>query len=242
MRIGANILVGAVTLSSAAQAGSTRCWIDQGAVVVAAAFGPSAEDFIVDVGAATSSLHVTRANEDGITAAEVDGPLLIAGERLARVHMKVVDLDGIPQTDTSIAGVIGEDVLARYDVTITFAPCRLVLSSRRPRPAGALALLTDQGIPTVAVGVTDGVTFRRDRTIVSTARGESLIANATLSRALVQGSRAPIRLRALEVGGRLFEQAPAGLTTTGTGVVGTDVWRGWRTLRLSVGGGWMKLY
>ena len=126
-------------------------------MVAAASFGDIAGDFIIDVGAPASELHVTRANADGIDGAGAMRPLVLAGRRLAAVRMTVADLDAMPQTDTSIAGIIGADVLARYRMTIAFSPCRLTWGRATWRH-GALRLpvTVRDGVPTVQARVTDG--------------------------------------------------------------------------------------
>ncbi len=98
------ILTAIVVMAGSARAGTTRCWIDQGAVVAAASFGDIAGDFIIDLGAPVSELHVTRANADGIESESAIRSLSVAGRRIADVRMTVADLDALPQTDTSIAG------------------------------------------------------------------------------------------------------------------------------------------
>jgi hypothetical protein len=232
---GAITVTAILALAGAARAGSTRCWIDQGAVVAAAAFGDIAGDFIIDVGAPVSELHVTRANMDGVEGESAVRPLVLAGRRLAAVRMAVADLDALPQTDTSIAGIIGADVLARYPVTIVFAPCTLTWGGTRWRRGGTRLPVTVQGgVPAVLAKVSDGVTAREGPMIVSTGRAETLVAQATLTRAPKAGSFAPVRLRAVVVGGRLFEQVPAGVADATPGSIGTGVWRGWKTMRLDV--------
>ncbi len=216
-----------------ARAGSTRCWIDQGAVVAAASFGDIAGDFIIDVGAPASQLHVTRANEDGINGDSATRPLVLAGHRLAAVRMTIADLDALPQTDTSIAGIIGADVLSRYPVTIVFEPCGLTWGPA-PSPRGALHLpVTIQGgVPTVRAEVSDGVTVREGPMIVAAGRTETLIPQAVLTRTPKPGSFPPVRLRAVVVAGRLSEQVPAGTADAAPGSIGTGVWRGWKAMRI----------
>ncbi len=236
------LLLTTLALCGPARAGSTRCWIDQGAVVVAAAFGDIAGDFVVDIGAPVSALHVTAANAHGITSESVELPLTLAGRRLASARMKVVDLDGLPPIDTNIAGVIGADVLSRYPVTIQFAPCRLTWGTAKVA-WGALRLPVTlaNGAPTLAAELTDGVTVRDRSMIVSTGRTETLVPAAFLSRILKAGSSPPVRLRAVVVGGRLLEQVPAGVAQGVSGSIGTGVWRRWRSLTLDFGRGRLEL-
>jgi hypothetical protein len=243
LRMGlAAITLAMLALAGPARAGATRCWIDRGAVVAAAAFGDIAGDFIIDVGAPVSELHVTRANSDGIDGHSAQRPLVLAGHRLAAVTMTVADLDALPQTDTSIAGIIGADVLSRYPVTIVFAPCRLTWGRTRSARAWLrLPVIVRGGVPTVQAGISDGVTVREEPMIVSTGRTETLAPGATLRRAPKAGSFATVRLRAVVVGGRLLEQVPAGVAEAAPGAIGTGVWRGWRAMRLNVTKGWLEL-
>ena len=46
------------------------------------------------------------------------------------------------------------------------------------------------------------------------------------------GSFAPVRLRAVVIGGALREQVPAGVADKTSGSIGTGVWRGWKAIRL----------
>ena len=157
-----------------ALAGTTRCWIDQGAVVAAASFGDIAGDFVIDVGAPTSELHVTAANLDGVTEGSVTRPLVFAGRRLAAARMKVAALDALPPTDTNIAGLIGADVLSRYPLSIDFEPCRLTWGpSRAPHGVLRLPVTIDGGVSIINATVSDGVNFRRGPMIVATGRTET---------------------------------------------------------------------
>lgn len=236
------ILTAIVVMAGSARAGTTRCWIDQGAVVAAASFGDIAGDFIIDLGAPVSELHVTRANADGIESESAIRSLSVAGRRIADVRMTVADLDALPQTDTSIAGIIGVDVLSRYPVTIAFAPCRLTWG-REPAWRGALRLPVSMvgGTPTIKAEVSDGAIARAGSMIVATGRTETLVSRATLSRPLKANTMTPVRLRAVVVGGRLIEQVPAGVAEATIGAIGTGVWRGWRAMRLDVRKGRLDL-
>jgi hypothetical protein len=189
-----------------------------------------------------SELHVTRANEDGIDGDSATRPLVLAGHRLAAVRITVADLDTLPQTDTSIAGIIGADVLSRYPVTIVFAPCALTWG-RTPTRRGALRLpLTIQeSVPTIQAKVSDGATIREDPMIVATGRTETLVPQAVLTRTPKPGAFPPVRLRAVVVGGRLFEQVPAGVAETAPGSIGTGVWWGWKAMRIDWKRGWLEL-
>src|SRR5271168_3220033 len=79
--------------ATAASAGETRCWIDNGALVAPAAFGDIAGDFLIDLSAPRSELHGTRAQSDGVVTPTATGELVIAGQRLPAVTLEVADLD-----------------------------------------------------------------------------------------------------------------------------------------------------
>lgn len=234
MRFGAILLTAILVWVSAANAGSTRCWIDQGAVVAAASFGDIAGDFIIDVGAPVSRLHVTRAEEDGIKAEAATRPLVLAGNRIAQAQLTIVDMDALPQTDTSIAGIIGADILARHSVTIAFAPCRLTWGEApRLHVVARLPLFGGADTPMIKASISDAASVRRQWMIVSTGRVEAQVANAVLSRAPLPDSTAPVRLRAIVVGGVLLEQVPAVVAHVEPSSIGTAVWRHWRVMRLN---------
>ena len=76
--------------------------------------------------------------------------------------------------------------------------------------------------------------------IVVTGRAETLVPQAILTRTPKAGSLAPVRLRAVVVAGRLFEQVPAGVADAAAGSIGTGVWRGWSAMRLDVKRGWLE--
>ncbi len=237
-----SILLLTFALGGPGHAGSTRCWIDQGAVVAAASFGDIAGDFVIDTGVPVSELHDTAANSHGVTDDSATRPLVFAGRRLASVRMAVADLDALPPADTNIAGVIGADVLSRYPLKIEFAPCRLTWGpSRAPRGALRLPVTTGAGVPEIETTVSDGVRSRRGPMIVSTGRTETLVPNAILTRTPKPGSFAPVRLRAVVLGGRLLEQVPGGVAEEPSGSIGTGVWRGWSAMLLDVRRGELEL-
>jgi len=206
-----------------ARAGAARCWYEHGAIVVSAAAGDIADDFILDLSSPTSLLHDTRAQSDGIGAAEALLPLRLAGERLGLVGFQVADLDArVWGFSTSIAGVIGADALEGHVVDVRFAPCRIRLWRTRPPPFRAnvrLPLAWVGGVPTFAGAISDGTTARAGRLAIDTASKGLRIAaaHAVLSRAAPKGldaasrSHPPAQLRAASFGGLLVENAPASL-------------------------------
>jgi hypothetical protein len=241
-------LIAPILAAGAARAGEARCWLDHGAVVVAASFGDMAGDFILDASTPTNQLHVTRAEEDGIAGPSARAALVLAGERVEDLDMAVADLDARSAgLVTSINGVIGADVLRRFVLQIDFAPCRIRLYRRAPPPmTGAVRLRVREaaGVPAVAATISDGHQSRAGLFAINTASAVSEIAEATLSRQPPADGDPPIRLRALAVAARLFEQTPAGVTP-GTpaalqGSIGTAVWSHWR-LRLDLRRGWLEL-
>jgi hypothetical protein len=230
--------LGAATASNSAV---TPCWVDHGAVVAAAAFGDIAGDFIIDLSRPASALHVTRANSDGIVADAATGPLTIAGQTIGAYRMAVAGLDlETASFDTAINGIIGWDVLGRYDVTLDLrgGQCRLTLADPGPRAAhiGTRTTLEEiGGAPAVHAVVSDGVSALSGEFRIDTGHAATRVREAHLSRPASRPAD-PVRLRALSLDGVLFEQIPAaagGEATDGLGgSIGTAVWRG-AVLRLS---------
>ena len=231
-------------LASAARAGEARCWVDRGAVVVSAAAGDLAGDFILDLSAPKSLLHETKAEEAGLAAPEAPLPLRVAGERLGTVSFTVADLDarqwGFP---TNIVGVIGADALAGRVLDLTLRPCRLTLWPGRPRPAptgATLPIAWIDDIPTVAAAVADAHTARAGRFAIDTGSAGVRLASsaAALSRAPPAGadpaSRTdpPARLAAVSLAGAVIQNAPAGLDPDAPpgvlGELGAAIWSGYR--------------
>ena len=223
--------------------------MDNGAVVVAASFGDIAGDFILDAAAPKSLLHLTRAQSDGIDAPSASRPFVLAGEHIANLEMTVSDLDARSRAfDTTINGVIGDDVLRRFVVEIAFSPCRITLYRHRPAPmaeTSTLRVSEAAGIPAIHASISDGTQSRAGLFAIDTARSASQIAGAALSRSAPEsGPKPPVRLRALAVAGRLFEQTPAGVSLAAPGAlqgsIGTAVWSHWR-LRLDLRDRWLQL-
>jgi hypothetical protein len=221
-----------------AMAGETACWVDNGAVVTSAALGDIAGDFILDLSAPHSQLHLTTAQGDGLgDAASTQDTLRLAGERIA-ANFAVADLDDRSwDLPTNISGVIGADVLAGYVVELRFAPCRLTLSRRaasRPALATLPVELVD-GTPTVAAGVSDGAMTLTGRFAIDTgAAGVRVSAgSARFSRLSARvdpmsRDRPPARLAMLMLAGATRRDEPAALQTdlpAGVlGGIGTNVW------------------
>lgn len=224
---------------------SGRCWVDKGALVVAAAFGDMAGDFLVDPATPRSLLHLTRAQGDGIDTPTVERSLVVADRRLPRVTMLISDIDDRTRRfDTTINGVIGADLLSRFVVQIDWSPCRITLWRRPPAPwkgSTRLSLIDWRGAPTVAATITDGREIRSGRFLIDMSRLASQVAGATLSRPTLDLAAAA-RLRAVEIGGRLFEQTPATPADQAVpdGAIGTAIWSALR-LRLDIRRGRLDL-
>ncbi|HZZ35335.1 MAG TPA: hypothetical protein VFE03_06385 [Caulobacteraceae bacterium] len=250
------ILLSALATAPSARAGAAQCWYENGALVVPAALGDIAGDFILDVSAPRSALHNTIAQGAGIEGDAFEADLRIAGERLKSFTMAVEDLDARSVGfDTTINGVIGADVLQRFVVEIDFDPCRVAFHRRAPdRRAGAGRLRVSRaaGVPVVEATAFDGVRARRGLFAIDTASaGVRLDPEETsFSRPLPLGvdptlrHRPPARLAALSLAGRVFPRTPAGLLETPapglTGAIGDAVWSHYR-MRLNLKAGWLEL-
>jgi len=221
--------------ASGARAGETRCWLDKGAVVVPAAFGDIAGDFVLDLARSVSALHDTRANMNGLTGTDATATLSVAGVSLGRVTLPITDLDAqTGRFDTTINGVLGADIARGRVLTLDFrgGDCRFTLAARAParRKGGARVPLTwIVGIPVAPAIISDGVRARPGLFALGTARATTVVSAARLSRPAKAGDQ--IRLRALQFAGQLFEQTPAeapseisaGPAALITGDIGTSV-------------------
>jgi hypothetical protein len=228
--------------------GWAPCWLDRGALVVSAAFGEIAGDFLLDPATSESQVHETRAQMARLGSGVVTRDLRIAGRLASRTPMRVADLDVRTRDfDTTVNGVIGADVIGRFTMDIRWRPCGVRLWSARPGPprgSSRIALVRRDGLGLVPAIATDGLTIRQGDFAIETADWASRIADATLSRPPVAKSRpAPARLRAMEVAGELFEEVPANLAgadDVSAGAIGAAVWTRWN-LRLDLRDGWLAL-
>lgn len=147
--------------AATAHAGETACRFDAGVLVVPAEVAGIAGDYIFDTGAARTALHETTAHSEGIAAEALSGDVRLAGMVWKQIPLEVADLDVRGwNLSTPLAGIIGVDVLRRYVVDVTYAPCRITLSrpGRGSRRGGyALPLRWDLGRPTVRATVSDDV-------------------------------------------------------------------------------------
>jgi len=240
-------LVLALTLAaSVAHAGETRCWFENGAVVVPAAFGDIAGDFILDASAPVSQLHVTTAETFGVDGTAMTARLRLAGERSAPMRLPIVDLDARARPfATTIVGVIGIDALRPYAIEVTTDPCRVRLLRRATHADGRrLRVRMIGGVPAVKAAVSDGMTSRAGWFTINTGEAATRVADAHLSRTPAPGTDPPVRLRALSVAGQLFEQTSGGVVAEPrpglAGTIGMAVWSRYR-LRLDVKEGWMEV-
>ncbi len=252
------LTVGAtLALASAAWAGETQCWYDNGAVVVAASFGDIAGDFIIDASAPKSLLLEDRANADGVETPTAVRDLVLAGEHVAGFEMPLTNLNeravGFP---TTINGVLGWDLLKRFKVQIQVSPCRLTLSrgagGRRQPGAVRLALRQIDGAAAVSAVASDGTRSRGGFFSVDTASMGSRFSPADTSFSPPLAHRIdptwrfklPARIRAITLGGLLFENTPAGVTpappATLSGAIGLAVWSRYR-MTLDGRRGWLDL-
>jgi len=237
-----------------------ECWVDNGAVVVPArfaqpGFGDVTGDFILDLSAPHSQLHLTTAQGDGMgDAAQARGMLTLAGRRIA-ASLAIANLDarqwGFP---TTLNGVLGADVLGGYMVELRFAPCRLTLWRRAPPAARAEATLPVAmvgGVPTVTATITDGIKARRGPFALDTgAAGVRIVAaHARFSRLSARvdplsRDQPPARLAAMSLDGQVFRDLPAALQDDAPdgllGGIGTDVWSRY-ALRLDLRRGQLAL-
>ena len=243
------MILALILAAGAARAGETGCWLDHGAIVVPAAFGDIAGDFLLDAATPKSALHVTVANSFGVTSETMRADLRLAGARLPAFEMKVADLDVQARPRTAgLAGVIGADALAGYVTEITTAPCRVKLTRRAGRPWPVRAQMRwVGGAMAVKAAVSDGPTSRAGWFAVATGAPGVTVAQATLTRDPPTGADPdwpPARLRALSIGGLIFEQVPAGATADApaglSGAIGEEVWHG-RPLRLDPRHGRLEL-
>jgi hypothetical protein len=235
-------------IAGGASAGETACWFDNGAVVVPAAFGDIAGDFILDLSAPHSQLHVTVAESAGIGPPTARAALRLAGETLGGLEMTVTDLDARSTPFVAgVAGVIGADAFAGWVVSLQTSPCRVALSRRAGRLVGGrrLPLRRIAGAWAVEAAISDGVTSRRGWFAIDTGGPGMRIADARFTRQPPPGAaESPARLRALSLGGRLFEQTPAGLMADAppglAGSIGEAAWSAFR-MRIDAGRGWLDL-
>lgn len=235
--------------SPTARAGETACWFDHGAIVVPAAFGDIAGDFLIDPATPKSLLNATNTQMFGILTPTPRGDLRLAGERLRGFEMAADDLGMRERPFTAgLVGVIGADALSGFVTEIQAVPCRVKLSRRAGRPwLIRLPLKTIGGALAVPAAISDGATSRAGWFAVATGQPGVTVADAKLTREPPKDADPdwpPARLRALSLGGLLFEQIPANIAEPPApglvGALGEDVW--WRyRMRLDPARGRLEL-
>lgn len=150
----------ATASASAGHAAEVACHFEGGVIVVSAIVAGIAGEYILDTGTAQTTLHETKAQTEGIAETELTGKIEVAGQTLANRALRVEDLDLRTWYLTApVAGVIGADVLANFVVDVTFAPCRVQLSTAgtAPRFQGhVITMLRDGDRPTATASVFDG--------------------------------------------------------------------------------------
>ncbi len=141
-------------------AGETACWFENGAVVAPAAIGGIAGDYVIDLSAPHTLLHVDVAQGAGFVDTALTLPVRLAGRRIEAAPIAVRNLDyRAVGFSTPITGVIGADILNRYGLTLDFSPCRLRLDrpGRAPRGRkGGWPVTMVGGVPTILAAASDG--------------------------------------------------------------------------------------
>lgn len=155
-----------------AAGGEVACRYEGGVITAPAVVGGIAGDYIIDTGAALTTLDETQAQAAGLDGAATRGEVRLAGMRRAGQALQIAPLDirtwNLP---TPASGVIGADVLRAYVVDVTYAPCRVRLSEPGGAPpfrGEALALGWDAGRPTAEASVADGAHEVVGRFVIAT--------------------------------------------------------------------------
>lgn len=166
-----------LTLAVAAAAGPAAaaeiaCRYEAGVIIVPAVVAGLPGDYILDTGAARTTLDETQAQAAGFAGDTASGDVRIAGMRGPAQALAIAALDvrtwnlAAPAT-----GVIGADVLRAYVLDVSYAPCRVRLSPPGAAPAfrgETLALGWDAGRPTAEASVSDGAHELTGRFVIAT--------------------------------------------------------------------------
>lgn len=225
-----------------AAAAPLACWYEHGVIVVPANVAGAAGDYILDTGAPRTELHDTRAQGMGLSGDAAQGDVDVGGFRFLDRSLAIASQDARTYAfPTPIAGVIGADVLSAVIVEVDFRPCRVELHAAAEAPApkaGAQGqdLSWRAGRPVIWAAVSDGASVQRVLVAPSTGLdaavrlGAGTVDVATLpsleSLAPYETGRAD--LRALSLGGALFENLPTGLSGDEVSAVGPAVLERWR--------------
>jgi hypothetical protein len=161
-RVASLLLLGLlVARGDPASAGETGCWFENGAVVAPAAIGAIAGDYVIDLSAPRTLLHVDVAMAAGHVDTTLTLPVRLAGQTVEGAPVTVQSLDyRAVGFSTPIVGVIGADILNGFALTLDFSPCRLRLET--PGTAlkgrkGGLPVTMVGGVPTIPAAASDGL-------------------------------------------------------------------------------------
>lgn len=223
-----------------ATAAPLACWYEHGVIVVPAMVAGAAGDYILDTGAPRTELHDTRAQGMGLSGDATQGDVDIGGFRFPDRPLVIVSQDARTYAfPTPIAGVIGADVLKALVVEVDFRPCRVGLHAPADDPAPQTrsqvqSLTWTAGRPVIWAALSDGRTARPIQVAPSTgldaavrlAPGEVTSMAAPEPLAPYETGRA--ELRALSLGGVLFENLKAGLSGDEVSAIGPDLLEHWR--------------
>lgn len=162
----------ALAAAAPARAAEVACRFEAGTITLPAVVAGIAGDYILDTGAAQTTLHSTKAEAEGIADTALTGDVRLAGMAIRAVPLTVADLDvrtwNLP---TPAGGVIGADVLKGFVVDVSYAPCRVRLSlpGKAPRVSGrTLDLGWDLGRPTAEAAVADEARRISGRFVIAT--------------------------------------------------------------------------
>ncbi|MDP3490428.1 MAG: aspartyl protease family protein [Phenylobacterium sp.] len=233
---------GLAAWSGEALASEIACWLDRGVLVAPATAAGVSGDFIIDTGADHSAIHNTRAQAAGYEGDTLSGEVSLAGARVVRQGLAIEDLDARTWAfPTPIAGVIGADILRAFVVELDVAPCRLTLATGGESPPArglSLPISWTGPSPTIDAAVSDGPRAM----VLALTPATGLDAGLRLSPQIadIPGAEAKTvgpfesgraELRALSLGGELFEAVQTGLTDgagAADGALGLQVLGRWR--------------
>ncbi len=216
------------------------CWYEHGVIVVPANVAGAAGDYILDTGSPRTELHDTRAQGMGLSGDATQGEVDIGGFHFPDRTLAIASQDARTYAfPTPIAGVIGADVLRALIVEVDFRPCRVELHAPADDPAPktrsqAPNLQWVSGRPVMWAALSDGRTARRIQVAPSTGLDAAVrLAPSEITSMAAPESLAPYEtgraeLRALSLGGVLFENLKAGLNGDEISAVGPDVLEHWR--------------